>query len=58
MLAMPDMAAIFDGGAFDWIFEAAGKRELPVGLMLPPSSVRGSWVAGTPAHSQNVGKRS
>lgn len=39
MLAMPDMAAKFDGGELDWLFKVAGKRELPVGLMLPPSSL-------------------
>ena len=39
MLALPAMSEQFESGALDWIFDGAGKRELPVGLMLPPSSV-------------------
>ena len=39
MLGMPDVAKRFDNGEFDWIFEAANKRALPVGIMVPTKSI-------------------
>ncbi len=39
MLGMPDLWNKFDSGELDWIFQAASKRELPVGLMLPHASI-------------------
>jgi len=39
MLGMPDVAKRFDDGEFDWIFEAANKRAIPVGIMVPTKSI-------------------
>lgn len=39
MLGTPDLWTMFDEGRMDWIFEAAGKRGLPVGLMVPHASI-------------------
>lgn len=38
MLATPEGCEMFQNGSIDWIFEAASRRKIPLGVMLPPSS--------------------
>lgn len=39
MFATPDLWPRFERGEFDWLFEAAAKRRIPFGIMLPAAGI-------------------